>query len=365
MPSLSLLIKPASAACNLRCRYCFYRDEAAHREAGNRGQMSRETLEILTKKALEFARGCSCTFAFQGGEPTLAGLDFFREAVALQKKYNPGNVRIQNVLQTNGTVLNQEWADFLRENQFLVGLSLDGGQKLHDRNRLDSQGNGTWAQVLEAVRLLQENQVEFNILTVVTKDTASQVPRLYRFFREQKLPWLQFIPCLEPLGAESAEFLTAADYGKFLKNLFDLWYRDITAGKFIYIQYFENLVGLLRGCPSGSCSGNGFCSIQNVIEADGAVYPCDFYALDQWKLGDIQTHSFRELQNSETARKFVERSRIPPEKCQKCQYYPLCRGGCRRDYAPEGVNRFCEGFRDFFAYALPRLQELAFPSRGR
>ncbi len=365
MPPLNFLIKPASGSCNLRCRYCFYHDVGGNRAVQSYGMMSAETLELLIRKALEEAEG-SCAFGFQGGEPTLAGLDFFRKAVELQKRYNTRGLAISNAIQTNGLLLDVEWADFLAENRFLVGLSLDGTKELHDRNRLDPAGKGTYARVLKTAQLLKARGVEFNILTVITRDSAKRADSLYRFFRRCGFDWLQFIPCLDPLGqgrGSCAYSLTAEEYGAFLKRLFDCWYRDVKAGRFVYIRYFENLVGMLLGNPPESCGMSGRCVIQNVVEADGSVYPCDFYALDQWKLGNIRTDSVREMMESRTARRFLEAAREVPEKCRSCRYYPICRGGCRRDREAAGgvlgLNDFCPAFETFFDYVLPRLEEVA------
>lgn len=360
MPPLTLLIKPASGACNLACRYCFYHDEQLNRETFSYGFMSEETLEIMTKKALEHARG-QCTFGFQGGEPTLRGLDFFRRAVELQKKYNVHNVRIMNAIQTNGMLIDDEWAAFLGENRFLVGLSLDGGKDVHDLNRLDPEGKGTFNRVLRAAQKLAARQVEFNVLTVVTGRTADSIAGIYSFYRRSNLLYQQYIPCLDPLGERGASpwALTPEKYGKFLKTLFDLWYRDVTSGRFIYIRYFENLLGMLLGRPPESCGLSGQCVIQNVVEADGSVYPCDFYCLDEWKLGNIREHSFRELSQCETAKRFLSEGRSLAEDCKACDLGPICRGGCRRDREHAGGNYFCPAYKEFFPYALPRLQELA------
>lgn len=365
MPPLHFLVKPVSGSCNLRCRYCFYHDVGENRAVQSYGTMSGETLELLIRKALEEAEG-SCAFGFQGGEPTLAGLDFFRKAVELQKRYNTRGLAISNAIQTNGMLMDAEWADFLTENRFLVGLSLDGTKELHDRNRLDSAGKGTYSRVLQAAQLLKARGVEFNILTVVTRDSAKKADSLYGFFRRCGFDWLQFIPCLDPLEHRRggcSYSLTPEDYGHFLKRLFDCWYRDVKAGRFVYIRYFENLVGMLLGNPPESCGMSGRCAVQNVVEADGSVYPCDFYALDQWKLGNIRTDGIREMMESKTARRFLEAAREVPEKCRSCRYYPLCRGGCRRDREAAGgvlgLNDFCPAFETFFDYALPRLEEVA------
>lgn len=373
MPSLSLLIKPSSGNCNVRCKYCFYHDEQENRDTFSYGFMSEETLEVLVKKALQYADR-ECSFGFQGGEPTLRGLDFFRKVVALQKKYNVHGTRISNAIQTNGLLLDQEWADFLHENHFLVGLSLDGDKALHDANRLDPAGKGTYSRVMHAAQLLTAHKVDFNILTVITGKTADSIGRIYNFYRRSGLLYQQYIPCLDPLGEArggTPYALTPEKYAKFLKTLFDLWYRDVQSGKFIYIRYFENLMGILLGQRPESCGMTGSCMIQNIVEADGSIYPCDFYCLDEWKLGNILEDDFPALMQSQKAREFVEVSLHKPAGCAACQWYNLCRGGCRRDWEPMAAgqapeNYFCSAYQEFFTYAAPRMREMAYVlSRGQ
>lgn len=368
MPPLSLLIKPASGGCNIRCAYCFYHDEAANRSVQSFGQMPPETLETLIRKSLAYADG-QCTFGFQGGEPTLRGLDFFRLAVEYEHKYNVKNVRINNALQTNGLMLDSQWARFFKENDFLIGLSLDGPKALHDSNRRDPNGRGTFSRTMRAARLLQSHEVDFNLLTVVTRQVAENITPTYRFFRREGLLYQQYIPCLDPLGEPrgSSEYsLTPEAFAQFLKTLFDLWYRDVAEGRFIYIRYFENILGMLLGRPPESCGLSGRCALQHVIEADGSVYPCDFYCLDEWKLGNILQDDYPELDSSPTAQRFLRESMAVQEGCDGCEYRFICRGGCRRDREPlspgsQGMQRnyFCQAYREFFAYALPRLRELA------
>lgn len=363
MPSLSLLIKPSSGGCNIRCKYCFYHDEQLNRETFSYGFMSEETLEVLIKKALEYAT-VHCSFGFQGGEPTLRGLDFYRRVVELQKKYNVHHTQIANAIQTNGLLIDDEWAQFLHENRFLVGLSLDGVKDVHDQNRLDPEGKGTFNRVLQAAQKLTAHQVDFNLLTVVTNRTADMITKIYNFYRRSNLLYQQYIPCLDPLEEErgsSPYSLTPEKCARFLKTLFDLWYRDVTAGRFIYIRYFENLLGMLMGRRPESCGMSGQCAIQNVVEADGSVYPCDFYCLDQWKLGNIRTDSFESMAKSEGAQRFLTEGSSGRSQCRECEYAPICRGGCRRDREPlgGGGNYFCEAYKDFFAYAMPRLQDMA------
>ena len=363
MPNINLLIKPASGACNLRCRYCFYADETAHREVANYGIMSSETIEAVVRRAFE-AADTAVTFGFQGGEPTLCGLDFFRNVVALQKKYAKKGVSVQNAIQTNGLLIDDEWARFLHENNFLTGLSLDGHMDLHDLNRLDVQGKGSFARVMKAAETLEKHKADFNVLTVVTAETARKIRRVYSFFRKNNLLWQQYIPCLDPLGAErgqAAWSLTPSLYASFLKTLFDLWYEDVCAGRFIYIRYFENLLGMLLGRAPESCGLSGRCALQFVVEADGSVYPCDFYVLDQHKMGNVHEHTLMDMAQTRPAQDFLAAPYVH-EKCRACRYFGICRGGCRRDRdLGDGIdlNYFCPAYQEFFGYALPRLTDIA------
>ena len=361
MPPLNLLIKPASGRCNMRCRYCFYADETAHREVDDYGLMSEDVLESMIRKALAHAEG-ACTFGFQGGEPTLRGLDFFRRAVELQQKYNVNNVRIDNALQTNGTLINEEWAQFFADNRFLIGLSLDGMAGLHNKNRPDARGEGTLRRVLDTAQLLRRHDVTFNVLTVVTNDTADKLDLVYDFFARHDLRWQQYIPCLDAFG-ENQGWLTVDKYAQFLCRLFDRWAEDVMQGRFIYIRQFENYLGMLLGRPAESCGMMGCCGMQYTVEADGSVYPCDFYVLDAYRLGSFVTDDFDALDKKRHALRFVEDSAEKDTECLKCRYYPLCRGGCRRD-RDDGAGhlsrtRFCSAYMQFFDYALPRLQHIA------
>ena len=366
MPPVSLLIKPASSACNMRCKYCFYHDVAENRAVPNFGMMSRETLEILVRRAFDEAEG-QINFAFQGGEPTLAGLDFYRDFVVLVKQYDRKRAKLSFAIQTNGTMLNAEWAAFLRENQFLVGLSMDGYKDLHDANRVDARGDGTFRTVANAAALLSREKVDFNILCVVNRLTARHVDKLYSFFKKSGHRWLQFIPCLDALGTargESQHGLTAALYGEFLKSLFDRWYADFMANDGISIRHFDNWIPMILGHPAESCGMNGVCVSYFVIEADGGTYPCDFYVLDEWRLGNVREDSFADMRGSAAAARFIAESEPVHTKCQSCEFFCLCRGGCKRDRARAadgsvGLNTFCEAHQAFFRYALPRMERIA------
>lgn len=366
MKYVHLLIKPASGMCNLNCTYCFYHDIMEKRDRRSYGFMEESTLEEVIKKGIAYAEK-ECTIAFQGGEPTLAGLEFYEKVVALQKKYNSKNIAIHNAIQTNGLGLDEKWARFFRDNRFLVGISLDGTRDTHDHNRLDPKGEGTFDRVMETIRLLEKNRVEYNVLTVVNRQTAKKVNRIYRFYRENHLEYLQFIPCLDPLGEEPGKkeySLTPKEYGLFLNRLFDLWYQDLKNGKSVSIRQFENYVEMLLGYPPEACGMSGACGYQHVVEADGSVYPCDFYVLDRYRLGSLLDTDLETINQKRKELGFVEESMAVDPKCKRCRYFSLCRGGCRRhrtvtEKGKLGLNYFCESYEMFFAYAGPRLGELA------
>ena len=365
MKDITLMLKPASGACNARCTYCFYQDETQYRSGGCLAMMTEETLEIIIQKALARAEK-SCTFLYQGGEPTLRGLPFYRRAVELQQKYNVRGIPVFNGLQTNGLCLDDSWADFLSENHFLTGISLDGVRKTHDRFRVDPNGQGTFHRVMDAIGLLKKHGAEFNILTVVNRVTAESVGRIYEFYRKNGFLYQQYIPCLSPFGQvwEEEEYaLTAKEYGEFLNSLFDLWFEDWKRGCQPYIRFFENLIGKLLGAPVEACDQNGTCGIQYAVEADGSVYPCDFYMLDAYCIGNFHQQDFPELDQARQTLRFIERSAELSQKCRRCEYGAYCGGGCRRTRVTteEGDCRsvFCEAFRAFFDHCLPRLKLIA------
>lgn len=364
MPPINILIKPASSACNMACSYCFYKDVAEHRTQAFEGMLSLADMERVIEAGMEYAEHL-CSFAFQGGEPTLRGLDFYRQVVELQKKHVRPGVEIHNAIQTNGLLVDEEWAKFFAENHFLVGLSLDGPAELHNLNRLDPAGEGTFNRVLRAARLMEKHGVDFNILCVVTGRNARAVEKIYRFYRKQGFRWLQFIPCIEPMEQQRGEakyHLSAEGYGAFLIRLFDLWYEDLQRGEYISIRHLDNWLSILLGDRPEACNMAGQCSVQFVIEGDGGVYPCDFYVLDEWRMGTVGETPFAEMQQGEAARRFVEASLRVPEPCRTCRWAGLCRNGCRRDRAvlPDGaidINCYCEAFRMFFAQRERQLMD--------
>lgn len=366
MPPISVLIKPASGTCNMRCKYCFYVDETEKRQHPSKGIMSLQTMNCLADRVFLFADEY-CTFAFQGGEPSLAGLDFFRAFTDYVNHHpNPKKLSVRYTFQTNGYALNEEWMKWFSENHVLVGVSLDGPQKLHDKYRVDHKGEGTYRKVMETIRLLDQYRVEYNVLTVVTSAAAEQVLDVEQFFRERGFFYQQYIECLDPIGEVQGKqeySLTPEAYGKFLKQIFDVWYRDMKSGRYVYNRYFENLMLIIAGQAPESCNMRGVCGAQWVIESDGSVYPCDFYALDEWCLGNICTDTFEKMEEERQRLGFIRWSRQLPEECRVCRYVALCRNGCRRNREPVTAettrkNYFCMAYREFFEYAYPRLVEI-------
>ena len=362
MPPISLLIKPASGACQYRCKYCFYADVMNNRSVSNYGNMSLDALETLVKRAMQYAEG-SVSFAFQGGEPTLAGLDFYKSLIALEKKYNRG-LQVFNSIQTNGGLIDEGWAKFLSENHFLVGLSLDGTQKLHDQYRKDASGNGTYKKTIETASLFEKHGVDFNILCVVNDDIASDPAGTYEAIR--RFRFLQFIPCIDDFDIPERTFSPSSEnYGNFLIETFKLYVRDIRNGEYVSVRTFDNYIQMLKGRRPESCSMTGRCTCYFVIEGNGDVYPCDFYVLDRWKLGNIRDNDFRSMLKSEKASDFVTSSVYMHPDCRTCRHYSLCRGGCRRDKEPfddqgkPGKNRYCESFKMFFDTCGDELRALA------
>jgi len=364
MPPIHVLIKPASGNCNMRCAYCFYGDIVERRDVPSYGMMDLPTLENVVRKSLRYAEG-ECTIAFQGGEPTLAGLDFYKNLIEMQNKHNVNGVTIHNAIQTNGLLLDENWVSFLTRHDFLVGLSVDGIKSVHDSLRHDRSGKETYGRVRDAAALMDRYHTQYNILTVVTAQIACRARKVYQQYKKNGWRYMQFIPCLDPFEEERGRHtysLSPQLYAEFLKELFDQWYNDVSRGEFVSIRYFDNLVGMLRGYPPESCGMGGVCSIQYVVEADGGVYPCDFYVTDAYRIGDLNTDGFEEIDQRRKDIGFIEDSYDSAKACASCPWHPLCRGGCRRDRdTPEGIGRnyYCDAYRDFFPYAIDRLQRLA------
>ena len=363
MPPMSVLIKPSSGNCNLRCKYCFYYDTMSKRLNPSFGFMTEDTLEYVIKNVLAFAQG-ECSIAYQGGEPTLIGLDFYKKSIELQDKYNVNHVKIYNSIQTNGYNCDKSWAEFFVQNHFLVGLSLDGIQKVHNLYRVNTKGEGSFYKVMESIKLFKKHGVQFNILSVVNGKSALSLEHNYEFYKRHKLKFLQFIACLDPIGEEPGKLeysLTPELYGEFLIKLFNLWYKDLLNGEQPYIRQFENYIAILLGSHPESCDMRGTCGKQYVVEADGSVYPCDFYVLEQYCLGNFRENSAVEIDEARKKMGFIEQSYTHHVKCKVCKYYFVCRSGCKRNRQTEEPYQqyFCKSYQMFFDACLPKMMEIA------
>lgn len=366
MPAVSVLIKPASGMCNMRCDYCFYRDETSKREQESYGMMTESTLKNVIRKTM-LSADTAIHYMFQGGEPTLAGLPFFQKVLEYQRQYNKKGIPVYNAIQTNGLLIDENWCRFFQENHFLVGLSLDGTEPINDALRRTSTGDGTFRKICAAAECMDRFGVDYNILTVVTSKIVGEIQKIYPFYKKKGWMYQQYIACLDPLdeGHQSTRFsLTPPVYGRFLIQLFRMWYQDVKRGQAPYVRQFENYVGIAAGRLPASCDQCGTCSVQYVTEANGNVYPCDFYMLDEYLLGNFNENSRQELDEKRNEIGFIERSEKLSARCRSCAYYKMCKGGCQRnrDYNPQldsYENYFCESYRMFFSECLDQIQELA------
>jgi uncharacterized protein len=365
-----VLVKPCGAHCNLGCGYCFYSSKLGLYPRDTPARMSDEVLERFTRAYLEAqpAGTREVEFAWQGGEPTLAGLDFFRKALELQRRHARPGLRVTNSLQTNGVLLDDEWARFLATNGFLVGLSLDGPRDLHDLHRLDQRGRPTHALVLRALRRLARHGVEFNVLAVVHARNAAEPERVYDFFVEQGVRYLQLIPLVEPLeegGGASARSVGADAYGEFLSRLFDRWLLRRHVGR-IFVRDFDSLLAALMGLPGSSCTSSEHCGRCLALERTGDLFACDHFVDFNHHLGRIGEQDLGAMVEGSQLRRFgLEKSASLPAACRACEHLRLCFGGCPKDRiattadGEPGLNHLCAGYRRFFAHASPVLERMA------
>ncbi len=351
--------------CNMHCAYCFYNDVSRNRAVRNYGLMNTETSHRIIDEALKNEKD-SASFAFQGGEPTLAGLDFFKDFVSYALSKAPRE-RLGFTIQTNGYAINREWCTFLKENDFLVGISVDGPKHIHDIYRRTIEDKGSYNPVFNNAKLLQSMGVDLNILITTTKAVAENVEEIYHLFRKNNFRFLQFIPCIDPIGEKrgSKEYsLTTETFSAFLIKLFHLYYRDWKKRDYTSIRYFDNLISLLVRGYAEECGMNGICGTYFTVEADGSVFPCDFYVMDEFLMGNINVNSLDELERKRHEIGFIEESRRIHEECAECDYFILCRGGCRRDKEnfPDhtlGKSYFCTAYRIFFDTCIEKILEIA------
>lgn len=364
MKHISVLIKPASGLCNLRCQYCFYADVTSLREVESYGRMKEDTTQkMIAQLFIDLEAGDTLTLAFQGGEPTLAGLPYFRKVKELvEEQRQVKKVQVNYAIQTNGMLINEAWCQFLKENNFLVGLSIDGHPMYHDLHRLDTKGRGTFHRVIETKHLFDQYEIEYNILCVLTNQLAKEPKKIYQFMQKENIDYIQFIPCLDELNAQksSSYALIPERFASFYRQLFHLWLAELKAGTYRSIKLFDDVFNLVVNRQVNACGLIGNCQIQYIIEADGSVYPCDFYALDEYRLGFIQEQSLRELFEQDVSKSFVCEKLEPSILCQACPFLQMCHGGCKRMKHAMYVNHkndFC-GYQTFLKEFLPQVQAI-------
>jgi uncharacterized protein len=358
------MAKPTGSACNLSCRYCFFL-EKERLYPGVRTRMDEEVLRAYISQYIEAQQVPEVTIAWQGGEPTLMGLDFFRRSVEIADECAPRGTSVSYTMQTNGTLLDEEWCDFLRDSRFLVGLSLDGPREMHDAYRRDRQGRPTFDKVVKAACLLQERGVDVNILCAVNAANAGHPLEVYRFFRDEMgVEWIQFLPIVERINEDGTTLLQQGDtvtdrsvrpdrWGAFLQGVFEEWLR-CDVGK-VHVNFFEAAFASWVGAPAMLCIFDGTCGNAMALEYNGDLYSCDHFVEPDYLLGNIMQEPLARLAASDRQRSFGEAKRDAlPGFCRDCDVLFACRGECPKNRfrsTPEGepgLNYLCEGYRTFF-----------------
>ena len=375
--------KPIGPRCNIACEYCYYLEKEKLYPAEKKFRMAPDILESYISQLIETSREAGMAevpFTWQGGEPTILGVDYFRRILALQKKYASEGIQITNSLQTNGILLNDEWGQFLKENDFLVGISIDGPKKVHDRYRLDRAGRPTFDAVMRGLEVLQRHGVEHNVLTVVQRANAGKGKEIYKFLKGLGIEYMQFIPIVEraqngalagapqvdmdPDNAVTSWSVSPRAYGKFLTDLFDIWFRhDI--GR-TYVQFFDTQLGMWMGRGSSLCVFAENCGAGLALEHDGSLYSCDHYVYPKYRLGNITETPLSELVWTQKQREFGrDKTNGLTAQCKACSFRFACNGGCPKHRfakakdGEDGHNYFCESYTMFFHHAGSRMQRMA------
>ena len=365
-PLTSVLIKPAGPDCNLQCTYCFYLEKAALFPETKNHRISLETMEELIRQVMQQS-GREVSIAWQGGEPALMGLEFYQKVIEFETKYGHGK-QGGNGFQTNGTLLDREWAKFFKKYDWLIGLSLDGPEHIHDRYRVNKGQQKTWAVVEEKAKMLLEEGVAVNAMCCITDYSADYPEELYNYYKGLDLTWMQFIPIVEtdpanPLQAAPYS-LTAEKYGNFLVKLFDLWLNDFENGApTTSVRHFESVFYSYVGMESPECTMMKECAPYIVVEHNGNIYSCDFFVEPRHRLGNLRNDKIINMLNSKKQDDFGKAKTLLPRKCRFCPWLTKCFGGCTKDRvkdpADQRLPRFCEAYIQFFEHADSTMKVLA------
>lgn len=373
---LYVMLKPVGASCNLRCKYCYYLEKSCLYDSSGRRTISDEMLERFVKQYIEAQTMPQVLFTWHGGEPMMRPLSFYRRAMELQRRYAHGK-RIDNVIQTNGTMLTDEWCEFLRENNWLVGVSIDGPQEFHDEYRRTQTGKPSWSKVMQGIRLLKKHGVEWNAMAVVNDFNADYPLEFYRFFKDLDCHYLQFSPIVERIvnhkdgrhladindaeDAPLADFsVTAEQWGNFLIAIFDEWVRQDVGTYFV--EMFDCILANWCGQQPGICIFGKECGHAGVMEWNGDVYSCDHFVFPEYRLGNIRDKTLTEMLYGEQQNKFsrLKHSSLP-RQCRECPFEFACHGECpknrflRDKYGEPGLNYLCSGYRKFLEHVAPYM----------
>lgn len=357
MKYLSFLIKPASSMCNLACRYCFYHDVSSYRDEKNYGIMEENVLKRLINQAFTAVdEDGVLTFAFQGGEPLMAGLLFYQRFTEYVEE-KKGKQKVYYSLQTNGTLLDDAWGEFFAKWDFLIGLSLDGYESNTNAFRVDRKGTGAYPQIMRGLHILQKYQVNYNILSVITRKLSRHAEGFYSFLKQENVTYVQCIPCLGGLEEPYEQEMKPEQYLEFYQNLYQIWLRDIERGEYISISLFDQILLMLSDRPPVQCGMLGFCSPQMVVEANGNVYPCDFYVLDEYCCGNICENSIRQIVEHERMQSFLAKRSTMTKVCEDCPFVGICHGGCKRQNRAYLRENWC-AHREFLSWAYPSMRKI-------
>jgi serine-type anaerobic sulfatase-maturating enzyme len=358
----SLLIKPASASCNLRCEYCFYIDHLDYAGPDNKPVMSDNTLEMMIANYMKIPMA-EYSFAWQGGEPTILGIEFFKKVVNIQKKYATPNAVITNALQTNATLIDKPMADFFAKYNFLLGVSLDGPKEYHDKYRLTVSGDTTHNKVMQGINYMRQAKVEFNILCLINSNNVKNPAELYKYYREKGFNYLQFIPCVEydDKGDLTPYSITGNQWGDFLCKIFDIWFRKDT--RRVSIRHFDSVLNYLVKGIYTQCTMDKDCRQYFVVEYDGGIFPCDFFVNKDLQLGSISTSSWEEALENPLYEKFGRGKSEWNKICNNCTWLRLCHGDCQKmrgpHAEPDALSALCDGWKMFYKHTIDRFIKLA------